>query len=372
MQRHPIVLITKKSRSKPKETDTSTKSSGGNDRRRLLRASDAIDKFKDDGMLDWDSNDRAPSLLQSKADNVCDSESPMSPATEDDNTPEPSLNVRYTSAVASSSGSGDEDDYVPSSDEDDDDGFSDAEHVSYPVLSSTKEDVAALRRACQEGMDVRATRTHGLCQGAVNARHILKHIRLKRSFKPAQSWCTYCTMSKGTTRENKDGYAHEGYIQVNAIGVTHFAYLQELVLWAGGHSKPGRLETVFKDGESLDESWDVSHLCHNQRCMVPQHIILEHKMDNQSRKGCDPWVKCSEACGRCNGQKVIIRCPHIPHCIKWHEGYQSHEELNEVGICRDDGPLSRTLGWYRKQQHNDLVNPVTFGKTSTKRFLIPS
>jgi len=144
------------------------------------------------------------------------------------------------------------------------------------------------------------------------------------------------------------------------MGANKFATLQEVLLWSKGIVRPPGLLTQHPEGgETTQEVFEASHLCHHPRCMIADHICLEHRDDNQQRKGCVPWVECSDSCRSCGGKKVIMLCPHSPRCIKWIATYPSQEALEANGICRDDGEAIRNKRWYDRVQHEELRTPKT-------------
>lgn len=71
----------------------------------------------------------------------------------------------------------------------------------------------------------------------------------------------------------------------------------------------------FQATKSLLQGRDIkkmeaSHLCHNSRCINPQHLLLEHRDVNKSRQGCVGTVICSG----CEHSRLV--CQHVPSCIK--------------------------------------------------------
>ncbi len=99
-----------------------------------------------------------------------------------------------------------------------------------------------------------------------------------------------------------------GYIQLSYGGANKFCVLGEMVGWASGIHLLG----------STDQ---ISHLCHNPKCIVPAHVVVESVKDNNSRKGCKVWVDCPHC-----PLKIFI-CEHNPACIKFAEGYGAWEEF---------------------------------------------
>lgn len=55
---------------------------------------------------------------------------------------------------------------------------------------------------------------------------------------------------------------------------------------------------------------DASHLCHNPKCVRPEHIIIvESRKSNHARKNCLHKIDCP-CC-----EEVILVCKHQPPCI---------------------------------------------------------
>lgn len=147
------------------------------------------------------------------------------------------------------------------------------------------------------------------------ARSVLEDVR--RNGTIPSGWCVLSTMAP----TKKDGY-----IQVSAMGANKFATLEELCLWCRGQTRGP------KD--------DCSHLCGRPSCVLPGHIVSELADVNQIRKGCIVWVYCPHAECR-EARKVILVCPHQPHCIKYCEDYASYADFLARGICSNVGPEVR-------------------------------
>mmetsp|Transcript_28934 Transcript_28934/g.94203 ORF Transcript_28934/g.94203 Transcript_28934/m.94203 type:complete len:163 (+) Transcript_28934:420-908(+) len=80
--------------------------------------------------------------------------------------------------------------------------------------------------------------------------------------------------------------------------------LSHLALLFGTGAAPQR-----KDGET------ASHLCHNKRCIRPEHLIVESIADNAARNGCVAFVECHDCGNR------VPACPHTPPCLlPWKKG----------------------------------------------------
>jgi hypothetical protein len=56
----------------------------------------------------------------------------------------------------------------------------------------------------------------------------------------------------------------------------------------------------------IDKALDVSHLCHNENCVNPFHLVQESHHDNMKRQRCLGWIL--------NDGKLIKVCNHDPPC----------------------------------------------------------
>lgn len=181
-----------------------------------------------------------------------------------------------------------------------------------------KAKVDALRARCQSVQSDYTSRRSTHEDGKALAQQILSRVSTK-----VEGWCKLSLAAPTSSK---------GYSQVSGEGVNKFATLQELVLWAGGGSKP-----AFSGKTDPN---DVSHLCDRPACTIPQHVVVESKDANNRRKGCVMAVRCSAKCRDCNGTKELFICPHEPSCIRFREGYATFEDYLENGICEDRSPLA--------------------------------
>lgn len=71
---------------------------------------------------------------------------------------------------------------------------------------------------------------------------------------------------------------------------------------------------VRASGELINRALEVSHLCHNKRCINPEHLIQETQEYNRSRQPCAIMKVYNFTC-TCGEQQSIWPCPHDPQCI---------------------------------------------------------
>lgn len=105
-----------------------------------------------------------------------------------------------------------------------------------------------------------------------------------------------------------------GYIQLSWEGANKFCTLGEMLGWAAG-----KYTTRPTD--------QISHRCHNPRCSIPAHVVVESAADNNRRKGCLVFVDCPHGCP----EKILV-CPHKPCCIRFVPGYETWDEFFSGGI----------------------------------------
>jgi hypothetical protein len=60
---------------------------------------------------------------------------------------------------------------------------------------------------------------------------------------------------------------------------------------------------------SVAPSTDCSHLCHNSRCVRPEHLVTEPRKLNHGRKNCLYKLRCTHCA------KDMIVCAHTPQCL---------------------------------------------------------
>jgi hypothetical protein len=124
----------------------------------------------------------------------------------------------------------------------------------------------------------------------------------------------------------KHGFCHtldyaptkaNGYVQLSWRGANKFCTLGEMLGWAQG------INTTTGCREA-----QISHLCHNPKCVIPSHVVLESPVENNRRKNCLVWVNCPhDGCE----EKVFV-CTHSPPCIKYALGWETWEEFLRWGV----------------------------------------
>jgi hypothetical protein len=71
------------------------------------------------------------------------------------------------------------------------------------------------------------------------------------------------------------------------------------------------------------ENFTCSHLCHNDRCLNPAHLVLESLSENKSRNTCVGPPNCN----------------HVPQCMR-----RGHQLMNptQFVVIVDDRPVKKT------------------------------
>lgn len=216
--------------------------------------------------------------------------------------------------LRSSQSAGDES-YVPSSPPASEEVGSSQESDASGERPPVRMDMATLRQKCQWGAPRGTKRSEEHEDGIGLCKRVLGRVPFTVS-----GWCKLAAM-----KPSKE----DGYIQLSWDGVNKFAVLGEVVVWSKGLQK----DAEYKLGKSTQ---DVSHLCNQTRCMNPDHVIIESRADNNSRKGCTAWIQCGPRCRDCDGQRLLLLCTHTPRCVTYHGDYTSQEDLLSRGICSDE------------------------------------
>ncbi|KAJ8607817.1 hypothetical protein MRB53_040053 [Persea americana] len=153
-------------------------------------------------------------------------------------------------------------------------------------------------------------------------------------------------------------------------GANKFAPVGEVVAWAQGLHKPvtsqfvdsanlknwvsdhtkvwEELAQILPEGSTVadmlpgaEPATEVSHLCHHPNCMTVGHVTLEARKTNLGRKGCLVYVRCSESCADCGGDKVISLCPHEPDVFVFTGHTLTMKHLLGMAFVEDDREESR-------------------------------
>ena len=96
------------------------------------------------------------------------------------------------------------------------------------------------------------------------------------------------------------------------------SYLQMKLNDMGGHSYNlifgSALFYWYKTGMFAYKGMEVSHRCHNNRCVNPDHMLLESVANNKARNGCAGHGMC--ACPYCPQRPhKTLMCSHNPPCM---------------------------------------------------------
>ena len=117
-------------------------------------------------------------------------------------------------------------------------------------------------------------------------------------------------------------------------GVSH--RISYLVLVADGRAND--LLLVDRASEETSDPCEISHLCHNSRCINKDHLIAEVRSTNRWRSVCMGHTKTK--CGDCG--KVTNPCPHTPKCILPEpEDVALAKELFQINMAQDDSIKKR-------------------------------
>jgi len=91
----------------------------------------------------------------------------------------------------------------------------------------------------------------------------------------------------------------KGYIQIGLSKVKSKFFAHQIA-YAAKHGV---------DKLPTDRIMHISHLCHNKRCINPNHLTLEKDSVNRSRNYCLYKVWCE------NCEEQMLVCNHVPPCL---------------------------------------------------------
>ena len=118
-------------------------------------------------------------------------------------------------------------------------------------------------------------------------------------FEPMSSNDTNCfIVNKATNRK-------DGYVKCKVKGSDRKEYYAHHLILLLIPDKRKDLKKVY------NSNYQVSYLCHNKRCINPDHLMIETITMNQKRNACNGQK--SMHCNHCNHK--VSRCTHHPPCI---------------------------------------------------------
>jgi len=102
----------------------------------------------------------------------------------------------------------------------------------------------------------------------------------------------------GCIESQKQPTKKNGYVQASIqISDGQVKVLAHIVAW------------MTQSDQMPSKGEDISHLCHNSKCLNPNHMTIESKKANNLRKGCQVKFKCP-----CCEHEAVV-CRHNPKCI---------------------------------------------------------
>jgi len=87
----------------------------------------------------------------------------------------------------------------------------------------------------------------------------------------------------------------------------------------------------YKTGLFAYKGMEVSHRCHNNRCVNPDHMLLETVANNKARNGCAGHGQC--ACPYCPRRPhTTLMCSHNPPCMARYRHDEDITKPVELGM----------------------------------------
>ena len=131
--------------------------------------------------------------------------------------------------------------------------------------------------------------------------------KLSYQEKLANAWTRICGNIK--RRRRRDLLIHECWIGRDGNGLVEKEQGTFNVSFGKDKRLAHRVVYEYTHG-TIDANLDVSHLCHDDRCLNPDHLIQETHADNHARIGCPGWINPRGT------NTLICACVHTPYCKK--------------------------------------------------------
>ena len=138
------------------------------------------------------------------------------------------------------------------------------------------------------------------------------------SFKISRCWKIETSPSRKSAllhlSHNSKGYCQvgvQGTLKDKGFPDKRFA-LSHLIFW---YFKKIVFDPTSSEDDESNERWEVSHLCHNNSCANPEHLIAERVSSNKDRNGCAGFGRCM--CPGCTIKEPhrVLKCRHKPPCL---------------------------------------------------------
>lgn len=131
-----------------------------------------------------------------------------------------------------------------------------------------------------------------------------------------------CWAVKNRTENANVKYNNKSYLQLklNDVGRQSFNLIfgSALFYW-------------YKTGMFAYKGMEVSHRCHNNRCVNPDHMLLETVANNKARNGCAGHGTC--ACPYCPQRPhTTLMCNHAPTCMARYRHDEDIVKPIELGL----------------------------------------
>jgi hypothetical protein len=133
---------------------------------------------------------------------------------------------------------------------------------------------------------------------------------------------SHCWGVKNRTENANVKYNNKSYLQLklNDVGGRSYNLIfgSALFYW-------------YKTGMFAYKGMEVSHRCHNNRCVNPDHMLLETVANNKARNGCAGHGMC--ACPYCPQRPhKTLMCSHNPPCMARYRHDEDIAKPVELGM----------------------------------------
>jgi hypothetical protein len=140
---------------------------------------------------------------------------------------------------------------------------------------------------------------------------------------------SYCWAVKNKTANSNVKYNNKSYLQIKlnqpAMGTTSLGKSDYSLVFGAA------VFHWYNTGQLVQIAEEVSHRCHNNRCVNPAHLIIETVGNNKARNGCAGYGQCM--CPFCpNKPHAVLQCAHNPPCMARYKADEDIQKPIELGM----------------------------------------
>jgi len=139
---------------------------------------------------------------------------------------------------------------------------------------------------------------------------------------------SYCWAVKNKTDNANVKYNNKSYLQLKLnlpVGTTALGKSDYALVFGAA------VFQWYYTGRFVEVGEEVSHRCHNNRCVNPAHLMIETVGNNKARNGCAGYGQCM--CPYCpNKPHAVLQCAHIPPCMSRYKQDDDIQKPIELGL----------------------------------------